>query len=221
MSSLAGALPVMHFQPLGSSSFEPSPNASSPEPDASVNVVRFGGGESQSRIRSPGPELSARLPSISKRPTEVPANVAPPVAKASAATAAIAESYLSMAVSLLAVDPIVDPVGLDDEVGVDRRRDHDGDEQVVRLLVAAGAEPYEVHPVRQRRLVDVVDPDDVPGRELVLEVVRVEKSGRLRVLDLAGHAYGQVVRLSDGEDGRAGKGDHVSRARADEDGRER
>src|SRR5919197_792201 len=74
MSSLDGALPVMHCHPPGASSFEPSPKASSPEPLASVKVVRFGGGESQSRIRSPGPELSTRFPSISKLPTVVPAD---------------------------------------------------------------------------------------------------------------------------------------------------
>src|SRR5438876_11082714 len=157
MSSLLGALPVMHCQPPGWSSFDPIPKASSLLPEPSVKVVRFGGGESQSRIRPPG-ESTARLPSISKRPTEVPANVAPLVAKASTATAAIAESFLSMAISLLAVDVIVDAVGLEDEVGVDRRRDDGGDEEVVRLLVAAGAETDEVHPVGESRLVDVVVP---------------------------------------------------------------
>src|SRR3989441_6667693 len=206
MSSLLGAPALMHCQPPGASSLEPSPNPSSPGPDASVNVVRFGGGESQSRIRPPG-ESTARLPSISKRPTEAPANVAPPVAKASTATAAIAESFLSMAISLLAVDVIVDAVGLEDEVGVDRRRDDGGDEEVVRLLVAAGAETDEVHPVGERRLVDVVDPDHVRGRELVLEVVRIEEARRLRILDLPGQPRGRgPIRsdvLGDGEDGRA------------------
>src|SRR2546425_5613217 len=71
MSSLLGALPVMHFHPPGSSSLEPSPKVSSPCPVASVKVVRLGGGVSQS-IGSPGPELSTRLPSISKLPTELP-----------------------------------------------------------------------------------------------------------------------------------------------------
>src|SRR5712691_3933526 len=224
MSSLLGALPVMHCQPPGASSFEPLPKASSPEPWASVNVVRFGGGESQSRTRPPG-ESTARLPSISKRPTDVPANVAPPVTRARTTTAASAESFLCMAVSLLAVDPVVDPVGLEDEVGVDRRRDDDGHEQVVRLLIAARAEPDEVHAVGQRRLVDVGNPHDVRGRELVLEVVRVEEAGGVRVLDVPGqpHSHASVRRdvLGDREDGRAGEGDHVPRARADEDGGER
>src|SRR5712692_870102 len=215
MSSLLGALPVMHCHPPGASSLEPSPKASSPEPCASVNVVRFGGGESQSRIKSPGPESSARLPSISKRPTDVPANVAPLVNRARTETAAIAESLLRMAISLLAVDPVVDAVGLQDEVGVDRRRDHGGDEEVVRLLVAAGAEPDEVHPVGERRLIRVVDADDVRGRELVLEVVRVEEARGMRVLDVPGqpHSHASVRRdvLGDREDGRARERDHVSR----------
>src|SRR5438876_1087468 len=86
MSSLGGALPVMHAHAPGASSLEPSPKASSPEPWASVKVVRFGGGESQSRIRSVGPELSTRLPSISKAPTPVPAGA--PILVRSATTAA-------------------------------------------------------------------------------------------------------------------------------------
>src|SRR5438105_2486894 len=73
MSSFDGALPVMHCHAPGSSSFDPSPKASSFCPCASLKVVRFGGGESQSRMRLPGPESSARFPSISKLPTEVAA----------------------------------------------------------------------------------------------------------------------------------------------------
>src|SRR5438132_9044128 len=148
MSSFDGAPSVVHTHPPGSSSLEPSPNASSPEPWASVNVVRFGGGESQSRMRVPGAESTARLPSISNRPTEVPASADTPVASARTPAAARVESFPRIEVSsLLAVDPVVDPVGRQDQGRVDRRRDGDRDEEVVRFLVTARAEADEVQPV--------------------------------------------------------------------------
>src|SRR5438128_5651173 len=137
MSSLEGALPVMHAHPPGSSSLEPSPKASSPEPWASVNVVRFGGGESQSRIRFPGPESSARFPSISKLPTVVPASVATLVRSATTvATRQMGKKLLRMVAPSLALDEGVEPIGRHDQVRVDRRVDGDGDEEVVRVLVS-------------------------------------------------------------------------------------
>src|SRR2546428_13405183 len=145
MSSFDGAPPVMHTHPPGSSSLEPSPKASSPEPWASVNVVRFGGGESQSRIRSPDPELSTRFPSISKRPTVVPAGADRLVRSATSAAARhVGMNLLRIVAPSLAVDEVVEPIDRQHQVGVDRRVDDDGDEEIVRLLVSAGPETDEV-----------------------------------------------------------------------------
>src|SRR2546427_8340305 len=68
MSPLGCADPVSQTQPFWSSCLEPRLKMSSPLPVWSMKVVRFGGGEFQS-IGSPGPLSSARLPSISKLPT--------------------------------------------------------------------------------------------------------------------------------------------------------
>src|SRR2546425_11782147 len=83
ISSFPGALPVMHCQAPGSSSLLPSPKLSSPCPEASMKSTRLGragwgmvpAGSVLQSIGSPGGS-STRLPSISKLPTELPANVA-------------------------------------------------------------------------------------------------------------------------------------------------
>src|SRR5438445_11083742 len=218
MSSLEGALPVVHCHPPGSSSFEPSPKASSPEPEASVKVDRLGGGESQSRIRSPGPESSTRFPSISKLPTALPASVEALVRSArTAASRQRGMNFLRIVAPSLAVDEVVDPVDRQHQVRIDRRVDDDGDEEVIRLLVSAGPEPDEVDAVGELRLVEIADLDEIGRSQLILEVVRVEDAEGVRILKGAGQAHlrrsARIDLLGDGRVSRARGGDDVRAAR--------